>query len=658
MNRLQNTTSPYLRQHADNPVHWWPWSTEALAEAARTNKPILLSIGYAACHWCHVMAHESFEDAETADLMNRNFVNIKVDREERPDIDQLYMSALHGLGQHGGWPLTMFLTPDAKPFAGGTYFPPKPSHGRPSFQNVLMQVADLHNASDPRIEQNAQALINSLAPAQTPKTRDIPKPLSFAAADHLMKSADADNGGIGTAPKFPNTVILDHLWRNPYVADSATRNHVLKTIEHMTLGGLYDHLRGGFARYSVDDRWLVPHFEKMLYDTALIIPQLARAWYATGDETFRARIKQSLAWLDAEMKLPNGLYAASLDADSDGEEGAFYVWTLDEVRSVLGPHADRFARLYDITDRGNFEGKSIPNLLETGNLSDNDQHFADESISRLVQAQDKRNRPARDDKALTDWNALLVMAKVSAAHALENATLIAEAAELFEILYGDGPDTIPHSRLAEAQVHPAMATDHANLANAALHLHQATLDKDYLEKAEALLVHLDDYYADESKARFYLASKAQTDLILRTISATDDAVPNHNATIASAMARMATLTENADWKARAEAMLTAFSDAIVRNPLSHLGMLNARDELDNPVTLTVRSSSADLAWPFMDVARHAMEPNLLLLHENTGEPVSAIMCADQTCLAPVKTPRELAEAMATSPTGIGGSGVH
>ncbi len=365
-NLLGQETSPYLLQHKDNPVHWRPWGLAALAEAQQTAKPILLSVGYAACHWCHVMAHESFEDPATAEVMNRLFVNIKVDREERPDVDQIYMSALHALDEQGGWPLTMFLTPLGEPIWGGTYFPNESRYGRPAFVAVMEEVARLFREEPEKIEANRRYLTERLRAQRPTQALALGHELLDEAGRRLLSLMDTDAGGTRGAPKFPQASLLGFLWRTgTRLGDARYHDIVRLTLRQISNGGIYDHVGGGFCRYSVDARWLAPHFEKMLYDNAQLVERLTYAWLEDHDALFAARVRETVDWLLREMRTA-GAFAASLDADSEGEEGRFYVWRPDEVRAVLDMEAQRFMSAYDITEAGNWEGKSIPNRLHRG----------------------------------------------------------------------------------------------------------------------------------------------------------------------------------------------------------------------------------------------------------------------------------------------------
>ena len=422
VNRLSEASSPYLLQHKHNPVDWWSWGPEALAEAKASNRPILLSVGYAACHWCHVMAHESFEDETTAQVMNELFVNIKVDREERPDIDQIYMTALHLLGEQGGWPLTMFLTPQAEPVWGGTYFPKDARFGRPAFVDVLREVARLFREEPSRIEQNRAALLSRLADKARPVGRvTIGVKELNAAAMQAGNMFDSINGGLRGAPKFPQPAILEMLWRAGLrTNDVRFFETVEHTLERMCEGGIYDHLGGGFSRYSVDEKWLVPHFEKMLYDNAQLLELLALAWQHKGNALFAQRARETVAWLKREMTTGEGAFSASLDADSEGEEGKFYVWSKSEIIDLLGSdNGEFFAGHYDVTDAGNFEGHNIMNRLKNVPRSEADETRLSALRATLLRARSGRVRPELDDKVLADWNGLMIAALVNASIILD-----------------------------------------------------------------------------------------------------------------------------------------------------------------------------------------------------------------------------------------------
>ncbi|PZQ78668.1 MAG: thioredoxin domain-containing protein, partial [Ancylobacter novellus] len=408
-NRLTESASPYLLQHKDNPVDWWQWQPEAFEEARRTNRPILLSIGYAACHWCHVMAHESFEDEATAAVMNELFVNIKVDREERPEVDQIYMSALQQLGAQGGWPMTMFLDPDGAPFWGGTYFPKEAKYGQPAFTDVLKTMANAFASGDPRITSNREALLTRLRQKARPSGQVVVGTNELDdVATRILGIMDDEHGGLQGSPKFPNTPFLELLWRAyERTGRERFRNAALHALDGMSEGGIYDHIGGGYSRYSVDERWLVPHFEKMLYDNAQILDLLGLAYSETLADLFRARAEETVGWLQREMLLEGGAFAASLDADSEGHEGRYYVWTLKQVLDALGAaDAEFFAKHYDIVPFGNWEGVSIPNRLKEIERSSADDIRLAMLRDKLLAVRATRVPPGRDDKVLADWNGL------------------------------------------------------------------------------------------------------------------------------------------------------------------------------------------------------------------------------------------------------------
>src|SRR5215470_11632139 len=496
-NRLGDETSPYLLQHKDNPVHWQPWSEETLAAAKAADKPILLSIGYAACHWCHVMAHESFENPQTAERMNELFVNIKVDREERPDLDAIYQHALALMGEQGGWPLTMFLTPDGEPFWGGTYFPPEQRWGRPGFPQVLEALSGAYSGNRDKVAKNVVALREALQQLGRPERGgSIGREQLNHIAERLLREVDQLNGGIGRAPKFPQTAILELLWRAwKRTGQTPYREAVLKALDAMCQGGIYDHLGGGFARYSTDARWLVPHFEKMLYDNAELVDLMTLVWQETRSELYRERIAETIGWVAREMLTSDGGFASSLDADSEHEEGKFYVWSEAEIDAVLGDRATLFNRFYDISPEGNWEGKTILNRSGSAEL-------ADEATERelaacralLLVAREERVRPGWDDKVLGDWNGLMIAAMAVAGVVFERPAWIESARGAFDFIRTQMtmPDgRLLHSWRAGNARHPANVDNYANLSRAALALFEATGNERFLKQAREWVAILD-----------------------------------------------------------------------------------------------------------------------------------------------------------------------
>src|SRR5688572_4184197 len=476
-NRLAGEASPYLLQHKHNPVDWWPWGPGALAEAERSGRPILLSVGYAACHWCHVMAHESFEDPATAAVMNALFVNIKVDREERPDIDQIYMAALHHLGEQGGWPLTMFLTPKGEPVWGGTYFPKESRYGRPAFVDVLQEVARLFREDRTVIDNNRTALMARLAERARPAGKvTLGGDELDAAARQLAGAIDPVNGGLRGAPKFPQAALFEMLWRAGLRSrDARFFDLVDITLERICEGGIYDHLGGGFSRYSVDDKWLVPHFEKMLYDNAQLLELLALAYLGNGKPLYRQRARETVGWLTREMTTLDGAFCASLDADSEGEEGKFYVWSLQEITDALGKDdAEFFARHYGVTKEGNFEGHNILNNLARHERSADDEARLEPLRAKLLAVRAGRVRPGLDDKVLADWNGLMIAALVNAGIVLNERGWIELAARAFDFIARamTRGDRLGHSWREGRLLFPGLASDYAAMIRGALALYE------------------------------------------------------------------------------------------------------------------------------------------------------------------------------------------
>jgi len=581
-NRLGDESSPYLRQHKDNPVAWQAWSPEILARAKQEDKPILLSIGYAACHWCHVMAHESFENEATAALMNEHFVNIKVDREERPDLDAIYQSALALLRQPGGWPLTMFLTPDGQPFWGGTYFPPTERYGRAGFPEVLLAVAKTYKEEHAKVEQNVSALRDGLQSlTQNKRGEGVTSEVVGRVAKALLRQFDPLNGGFGSAPKFPQTGMTNLLWWAWHDSgEGALRDAADLTLTKMCQGGIYDHLGGGFARYAVDDAWLVPHFEKMLYDNAQLVQVLTKLWQELGHPLYEQRIRETLGWLLREMMAERepggatcGAFAASLDADSEGEEGKFYVWQKAEIDAVLGVDAPLFCEVYDVTEKGNWEGSTILNRSSNLELQSSPVEAKLEALRRrLLEARSVRIRPGWDDKVLADWNGLMIAALAEAAAVFHEPAwrTAAETAFAFVAKEMQSEGRLKHAWRHGRLRHPAHLDDYAAMSEAALALFEATGRASYLEQARAWVEVVDRHYWDEADGGYFFTADDTDALILRSKSIYDNAVPAGNAVMLGVLARLYFLTGEEAYRSRADALLAAFSGEIHRNyvPLS------------------------------------------------------------------------------------------
>ena len=662
-NRLARETSPYLLQHKHNPVAWWPWGTEALAEAKRANKPILLSVGYAACHWCHVMAHESFEDAATAQVMNELFVNIKVDREERPDIDQIYMSALHHLGEHGGWPLTMFLTPDGEPFWGGTYFPKTSRYGKPAFVDLLREVERVFRQDPQSVEQNRSALMARLAQSARPKGRVvIAAPELDRAASQIAGMIDPVNGGMRGAPKFPQPMMLEFLWRaGQRMNDKRYFGAVELTLNRICEGGIYDHLGGGFSRYSVDERWLVPHFEKMLYDNALLLELLALAYQRSANELFRQRAHETVGWLAREMTTAEGAFCASLDADSEGEEGKFYVWSLAEITAVLGEDdAAFFAAHYDVTPGGNFEGHNILNRLKHLPRSMDDEKKLAPMRETLLATRAKRVRPGLDDKVLADWNGLMIAALVNAGLVFEEPHWLEMAARAF--LFVDAKmthgDRLGHSWRADKLLVPGLASDHAAMIRAALALHEATGEHAHLERALAWQATLDRHYANPDNGGYFLTADDAAGLVVRPNATTDDAIPNPNALAAQNLIRLAVFTGQHAWRDKADRLFEGIAAGAGENLFAHLALLNALDLRLHAAEIVVTGEGAR-ANDLLAAARKLAFLDRIVLRASSALPAShpaqekikataqsaAFVCVGETCSLPVSEPDAIAAAV-------------
>jgi uncharacterized protein YyaL (SSP411 family) len=667
-NQLGRETSPYLLQHKDNPVHWQAWGPEALARAKAENKPVLLSIGYAACHWCHVMAHESFEDEFTAALMNELFVNIKVDREERPDLDQIYQGALQLLGEQGGWPLTMFLTPAGAPFWGGTYFPPTARFGRPGFRELLNALASAYHGDPEKVQKNVTAIADALKRMAEPQGGEtLPADLTRKAAERLVQEVDPHWGGIGGAPKFPQTPIFQLLWR----AGKANRNETLRnaatlTLTRMVQGGIYDHLGGGFARYSVDAEWLVPHFEKMLYDNAALLELMTTVWQDTRVPLLEMRIRETVGWVLREMIAEGGGFAASLDADSEGEEGKFYVWSAGEIDAVLPADlALPFKRAHDVTPEGNWEGKTILHRNRAPDLGDPETEAKLAEARRiLLERRAGRVRPGWDDKVLADWNGLMIAALSNAGAVFAEPAWIEPAKRAYDFVRDHMSEggRLRHSwRLGTAR-HPGTLDDYAQMSRAALALFEATGERSYLEHAQTWVATLDHHFWDAANGAYFFSADDTADVIQRAKNANDNATPSGNAAMVEVLARLYFLTGDDRYRAQAEAIIAAFSGAVLRTVFPFATLINAADFLQNAtqIVLVGRAGDATLeelarqvyarSLPNRLVMRIAPEEQLPQGHPAYGKGLvqgkpAAYICRGQTCSLPITEPAALMKAL-------------
>ena len=664
-NLLRHETSPYLLQHADNPVHWRPWGQAALAEALAAEKPILLSVGYAACHWCHVMAHESFEDPETAELMNRLFINIKVDREERPDIDHLYMSALQVLGEQGGWPLTMFLTPDGSPFWGGTYFPPEPRYGRPSFRQVLQGVADTFSGDGERIAHNTQALRDALTAMSAANPGPMPVPADLdRVAGGFLRMTDPVHGGLRGAPKFPNPAIFRLLWQNDFrtrATEGRAATHLM--LDRMSQGGIYDHLGGGFSRYSTDEVWLAPHFEKMLYDNAQLLELLALAHADYPRSLYAERVAETVGWLMRDMTAAEAnrrsAFAAAEDADSEGVEGKFYVWSEAEVMGLLGMAGPAFMAAYDVTEDGNWEHANILRRLTERGDADPEKRLA-ASRATLFAARTRRIRPSRDDKVLADWNGLAIAALARCAAVFGRPDWIGLAEEALDFVLDQmaAPDgRVQHAWRLGRVTAPGMLEDQAAIARAALALFEHTGKEARLEQAVRIVRATEQHFRDGHGAFYQTADDAVDVPLNRPRSAADNAVPAGNGQLAEVLARLFHLTGDEAYRSAAAALLGAFTG----EPQKFSAMptlLAAADLLAQAAVVVVAGPPGhELSQALCRVVLTAPDPRVVLLRAPAADalPVShpaygktagpagasAYLCRGGVCGLPIDDPEQL-----------------
>ena len=673
-NRLIDETSPYLLQHAHNPVDWYGWNEEALAAARAQNRPIFLSIGYSACHWCHVMERESFEDEPTAAMMNDLFVNIKVDREERPDLDAIYMEAVQAMTQHGGWPMSVFLMPDGQPFYGGTYFPPEPRHGMPSFRQVLSSVSDAYQNRGEQVREQAQKLTEMLARTATltPNDQDLSTTILDEAVSNLQQYFDEYEGGFGSQPKFPQPMTQDFaMSQYARIGDPDTLYMAELTLQKMAQGGIYDQIGGGFHRYSVDAVWLVPHFEKMLYDNAQLLRSNLQAWQITQLPLYKRVINETIDYTLREMTSPEGGFYSTQDADSEGEEGKFFVWMPDEIESILGPERARlFNAHYGVTARGNFEGQNILNInmavadvaKRFGVSEDAVQEAIDEGSKLLFTAREKRIKPARDEKILTEWNGLMihaladcsvVLARADALSAAQNAAkfilreMSQEDGKLFRS-YKDG-----RARLN------AYLEDYAAFIRALIALYEADFDLRWLAEASRLTQIMLDQFGDGEGHGLFQTGKDHEQLVVRRKDFIDNAIPSGNSLAAEALLRLSVLTGNNTYRELAAKILLVMKDAMGQQPTGFgrmLGVLNTflsssqeiaiigdpEDEATIGLLVEVRKRYLpNTVLALMSPDEESMLPLLEGRSLVDGKP-AAYVCENYVCKLPVTTAAELA----------------
>lgn len=656
-NRLHNANSTYLKQHSANPVNWQPWDREALDQAVLYDKPILLSIGYSACHWCHVMAHECFEDAHVAALMNEHFINIKVDREERPDIDQIYMSALTAMGEQGGWPLTIFLTPQGDAFWGGTYFP-KFSNGRlPGFIDILNSLSALWKNDRQRLSGNVEILKNHLHKILQPVASSTQNNESDFQryADTIARRIDSQYGGISGQPKFPNFPLMSMLWTSWKISEQTQhRDLFVLSTEKMLNGGIYDHLAGGIARYSTDQFWLVPHFEKMLYDNAQTIRQCLWAWTATKNPLFRQRIEETIAWIISEMRLPDGGYASGLDADSDGEEGKFYIWDQNEIEQILHDQASLFNAYYNVSPQGNWEGKNIFHCLDMNVYDPQQDALLKPLRERLLKIRNLRSRPGRDQKCLTDWNAYFIRALAEAARLFNRKDWLDQAksdyAQLIASLDNGFRHVVGHS---DSGI-PALSSDYAALINAALSLYQAEQAQHYLVDAQRLINKLDEHHKDHN-GDYRLTALDNDDVIFYLYGDQDEAIPSATSQIIEAFKRLALINNDEALLLKTNALAERALARAKHMTYGQAAILDASVQLLDPVKLVLiihdqqeelTACAARNADPLrtdviLSFKQASQQPQWAHLLAMSGQRSCAILCRNQVCLPPVFTAEDL-----------------
>lgn len=673
-NRLSQETSPYLLQHAHNPVDWYPWGEEALAAARAADKPIFLSIGYSACHWCHVMERESFEDEATAALMNELFVNIKVDREERPDLDAIYMDAVQAMTGQGGWPMSVFLTPDGKPFYGGTYFPPEPRYGMPSFRQVLQSVAEAYRQRRDQVDGQADRLTEMLQrnTELAAQDTDLSTETLSEAVDQLQHHFDGEHGGFGSQPKFPQPMTLDFIMTQyARTRDLDTLYMAELTLEQMALGGIYDQLGGGFHRYSVDSVWLVPHFEKMLYDNAQLLRTYLHAWQITDRDLYRRVVEETIDYVLREMTAPGGGFYSTQDADSEGEEGKFFVWTPEEIEQHLSPQqAGIFESYYGVSDRGNFEGRNIlyvsrglDNVAQRHGVSEEEAaQMLAEARQTLFAVREQRVKPGRDEKILTEWNGLMIHALAECGVVLgrSDALEAAEAAARFVLDQMSQADGKLYRSYKDGRARfNGYLEDYAAFGRGLVALYEATFDLRWLGEASRLTQLMFSQFHDAAGGGFYQTGVDHETLVVRRKDYIDNAIPSGNSMAAELLLRLATLVGNDDYRREAARIVLTIKDALGRQPTGFGRMLCVLDALIHPsqeVAIVGDRDAAETQALLGEVRRRYL-PHTVVAHKTPdaesmlpllegrglvdGKP-AAYVCEHYACKLPVTTPEALA----------------
>ena len=652
-NLLNKETSPYLLQHKDNPVNWYPWSEEAFKKAKSENKPVLLSVGYAACHWCHVMAHESFEDEETAKLMNREFINIKLDREERPDLDSIYQNALALLGQQGGWPLTMFLSSNKKPFWGGTYFPKEPKYGMPAFKDVLTSIAKSYASDQDAIVKNQTLIFKALSKLDTsnPIETNIEK-FIVAAENNIIENCDLRHGGLNGAPKFPQLFIYDFLL-NLYQQDQDEKklNIITSTLDNICSGGIFDHVAGGISRYSVDELWLVPHFEKMLYDNAQLLLLLNKFYITTHQSAYKQKAEQIANWIISEMQDKDGGYYAALDADSEGVEGKFYIWSYVELKNILKDDLKFFCSIFNVTEKGNWEGNIVLSRYKQLHINEEEEARVQLLLDKLAQYRKKRIKPQLDDKILVDWNGLTIEAMAYTGKVLNNNEYLKSAERAFSFIFDKMfvKNKLYHSNCMGINKHLGMLDDYVHLTKAALMLYETTSKYYYLEQSILLTKCILDYFFNKSGG-FYTNSDDQKDVILKNIQYFDNVTPNSNAVLLSIFSKISLVTSDKKYVQLYEDLISKISKKISNQYLGSTSFLKNFSLIKTAKLLIIAGKNKDQnEIIYQRIYEHYLDNIMIILIDkkseldvkfsfykdiNVEDQTLIYICKDNTCSLP------------------------